>query len=72
MNWKKHVSDARGIDPCASAFWFDGWKALSRVEKPPDWDDQREAPVVPPATWLGAKGWRRHGLISQRERPKSI
>lgn len=51
------------IDPCSSGRYFDGWRGL-RV-KPPD----RDAPVAPPATWLLAKGWRRHGLIGTDEIP---
>jgi hypothetical protein len=64
MNWKKHVPGARGIDPYTSGLYFDGWK---RDQRPPDGDD--ELPVAPPATWLGARGWRRHGLLSEDERP---
>jgi REP element-mobilizing transposase RayT len=71
MNWKKHVIGAEGIDPCASVFWFDGWKNPLRVKKPPAWDEESAVPVVPSETWLGARGWRRLGLISEGERPKS-
>jgi hypothetical protein len=71
MNWKKHVRGAIGRDPCASTFWFYGWKAPPRLEEPKDWDERNVAPVVPPETWLGARAWRRYGLIAESERPKS-
>jgi hypothetical protein len=63
-NWRKHVKGSRGLDPCSSAGWFDGWKELHSCN-PPDAD----APVQPPSTWLAAKGWRRHGLLGVNEAP---
>jgi REP-associated tyrosine transposase len=68
MNWKKHAPGVRGFDPCASACWFDGWRTRSGLQP----DDAREerAPVVRAKTWLGARGWRRHGLIRVTERPR--
>ncbi len=29
QNWKKHVEAARGVDPCSSGPWFDGWRNLA-------------------------------------------
>jgi REP element-mobilizing transposase RayT len=69
-NWRKHIPAARGLDPCASARWFDGWRndEGSLCARPARTTD--EPPVAPARTWLGAVGWRRHGLIDIRERPK--
>jgi putative transposase len=69
MNWRKHVRGARGLDPCASAFWFDGWQTSVRVRAPPMWNAEDVPPVAPPRTWLGAAGWRRYGLVGVGERP---
>jgi REP element-mobilizing transposase RayT len=43
MNWRKHESGARGLDPCSSAFWFGGWKQGFRPRAPPG----VEVPVLP-------------------------
>lgn len=67
MNFKKHVRDARGADACSSAPWFDGWR--ERVAPPAPPDLARDPPVRKPRTWLASHGWRRHGLLSQQERP---
>jgi putative transposase len=68
-NWRKHVQGAGGLDPCASGAWFDGWRA-----PPPSRARSRElddaTPVLPARTWLGSRGWRRHGLVEMSERPK--
>jgi putative transposase len=64
MNFKKHQpQDKRSIDPCSSAPWFDGFDSPPPVPaaSPPTWR---------PRTWMAMKGWKRHGLIRQRERPK--
>ena len=73
MNFRKHMaSPPAGLDPCSSAAWFDGFHSGRGADHgahggptsgggPP--------PLVRPRTWLAATGWRRHGLISQRERP---
>jgi REP element-mobilizing transposase RayT len=65
MNFRKHRPwDRCVIDPCSSAWWFDGFeKASPRSPGPPA--------VCRPRTWLGAVGWRRHGLIRASERPTS-
>jgi putative transposase len=64
MNWAKHRPDARGLDPCASGWWFAGWR--EQHPGPPPGVDR---PVVPPRTWLARVGWRRHGLISRADGP---
>ena len=46
---------AGALDPCASGFWFDGWKG--RDGSPCALDE--EAPVAAPRTWLAGFGWRR-------------
>jgi REP element-mobilizing transposase RayT len=61
---KHHPHDRRPIDPCSSAPWFDGFR-----HSPPE--PEEPAPTWRPRTWLASKGWRRHGLIDWRERPKS-
>jgi REP element-mobilizing transposase RayT len=60
MNVKKHLRrwGDSGIDPCSSAPWF-----FSK--------DTRGSPVKPSATWLGATGWLRHGVIRPSEKPRS-
>jgi hypothetical protein len=68
MNAKKHGSRITGLDPFSSARWFDGFRRESeRLERsePPS-----PSPVTPARTWLGAIGWRRHGLVAPTERPR--
>jgi putative transposase len=69
-NWRKHLPNARGLDPCSSAFWFDGWKGRAERDEPPWWDIAEQSPVARCKTWLAWKGWRRHGLILRDEHPK--
>ena len=65
LNRRKHCAGERGLDPCSSAPWFNGWReAVAGPPGPP--------PVVGARTWLAAVGWRRHGLIDlDAERPKT-
>lgn len=65
-NWRKHQAGARGLDPCSSARWFDGWKAGPRVLA----TEGKDAPVARPRTWLAMFGWRRYGLVDVTERPR--
>ena len=74
MNWRKHVHEAREFDPCASVFWFDGWRTQedrTRAARAAarQGGSSPAPPVSPPRTWLASKGWRRHGLIDAKERP---
>ena len=69
QNWRKHLPNARGVDPCSSGWWFTGWKSPP-AGVPPGWDDREHAPVMLPRTWLGRDGWRKRGLVDQEERPK--
>ena len=63
MNFRKHRPwDRRAMDPCSSAGWFEGFRSGPPVVR-------EEAPVCRPRTWLGAVGWRRHGLVGAWERP---
>jgi putative transposase len=62
-NWRKHIPAARGIDARSSAAWFDGWRAV--VARP-----LGPAPVAVARTWLARIGWRRHGPIDVREKPR--
>jgi len=55
-NARKHrLKLAGALDPCASGFWFDGWKGWDTA--PCALDDL--APVAAPRTWLAGFGWRR-------------
>jgi putative transposase len=63
MNFRKHRPGDRGvIDPCSSAWWFDGFR--ERTPRTPD-----PPPVCRPRTWLARVGWRRRGLLRASERP---
>jgi REP element-mobilizing transposase RayT len=48
------TAPVRGLDPCSSGCWFDGW------DLPPP-AQRLAAPVAPAETWLLRIGWRRHG-----------
>ena len=55
------------IDPCSSAIWFDGWR---RRPSEPWFRPEGQAPVLPPATWLLAEGWKQvGGLLAPDEVP---
>jgi putative transposase len=65
QNWKKTVRGAQNLDPCATGYWFDGWKGPRPV-----WSlTAQPSPVHAARTWLLTTGWRRHGLIGFDERP---
>jgi putative transposase len=58
----------RGVDPCSSGQWFDGWADFP-PRPPPGLDEAGAQPEVAPAgSWLLREGWRRHGLIHTSER----
>jgi putative transposase len=60
-NFRKHIRGSRGLDPCSSARWFDGWS-----------DGRVETSTLPRArTWLARVGWRRRGLIDVDECPRA-
>ncbi|TMA40255.1 MAG: hypothetical protein E6J79_00510 [Deltaproteobacteria bacterium] len=63
MNRRKHCEGERGLDPCSSALWFNGWREPVAMVRAP-------APVGRARTWLAAIGWRRHGLLGIEERPR--
>jgi REP element-mobilizing transposase RayT len=64
MNRRKHRGEERGLDPCSSAVYFDGWRQpLGKIPA-------AATPVVRARTWLAAVGWRRHGLLGIDERPR--
>jgi len=58
----RHRLEPGYIDPFSSALYFDGWRANQRrhLSAPNDDDD---APIAPPRTWLLTTGWRAHGLL---------
>jgi REP-associated tyrosine transposase len=64
LNSRKHRPTTRGPDPCSSAAWFAGWRNVRRQPEAP-W-----SPVAMARTWLARWGWRRHGLIDDREAPR--
>jgi REP element-mobilizing transposase RayT len=67
-NWRKTVRGAQNLDPCATGFWFDGWRGpRPKWSLPPPGE---VPPVRAPRTWLLATGWRRLGLIAFDERPR--
>ena len=70
MNFRKHLRhQPRGLDPCSSAPWFDGFRGADRPALVLTAD---AAPVAVSRTWLGTIGWRRHGLIGAYERPAGV
>jgi REP element-mobilizing transposase RayT len=67
-NWKKAVRGAERLDPCATGFWFDGWRGpRPRWSLPPT---DVPTPVRAARTWLLTTGWRRRGLIGFDEQPR--
>jgi hypothetical protein len=63
MNFRKHLRhQPRGLDPCSSAPWFDGFRDSHQPLA-------GDCPASASRTWLGSVGWRRHGLIGIYERP---
>ena len=62
LNARKHGAIGRGIDPCSSGTWFDGWR--ERIGAP-----ACPSPVARARTWLLTVGWRRGGLVSMGEAP---
>jgi hypothetical protein len=66
-NFRKHVRAARGLDPCSSAPWFDGWSTAAATGRV-----LAASPVARACTWLARIGWRRHGLIDADERPRLV
>jgi REP element-mobilizing transposase RayT len=69
QNYRKHAAQRgerceRGwTDPCSSAAWFKGWsRSVVRTKE--------DSPVADAKTWLLAKGWQLHGLISPDETPR--
>ena len=74
LNRKHHDAEKRygrfWIDPCSSAAWSGAW--AERVRADEVWKRELVAqprPTAPPATWLLATGWKRHGLLRFDERP---
>jgi hypothetical protein len=63
-NCRKHLRRVRGLDPCSSARWSDGWRTA--IEPIPD-----PSPVARACTWLARVGWRRRGLIDVDESPRA-
>ena len=63
QNWKKHLRHVVGLDPCSSARWFTGWRAVTGASR------GSSPPVSRPRTWLASVGWRRLGLVGTAETP---
>jgi REP-associated tyrosine transposase len=75
LNRRKHWPASRGLDPCSSAAWFDGWKVPIRHRREgrcrrAGCDPPAPVPVAAARTWLARVGWRRHGLLRGNDRPK--
>ena len=73
QNVFRHSSRARFLnsdqpDEFSSGRWFTDWKEYHLNDGPSDMEDP---PVVPPSVWLLTTGWKRHGLLSIKERPAS-
>ena len=64
MNAKKHRLHVGRVDRFSSAPWFDGFVGRPELGAEP-------CPVSASKTWLGSAGWRRHGLVSFDERPRT-
>ena len=64
QNFKKHLRGVAGVDPRASARWFQGWRSIAAAPL-------TGAPVVAARTWLARIGWRRHGLLEFTDAPRS-
>ncbi len=67
QNAAKHAkATVASFDRFSSAPWFEGWDvappALYAIHPP----------VAAPRTWLLRVGWRRYGLLSPREAPRTI
>jgi putative transposase len=82
MNFRKHEghdeSAREVLDSRSSAAWFEGWheRAGPWLEALRELSLVREAwsahpPVSRSSTWLGRAGWKRHGLVSPDEMPRS-
>jgi hypothetical protein len=65
-NVRKHLGIARGLDPCSSAKWFEGWRTV------PEGVVGEPSPVARARTWLARVGWQRHGLIDVDECPRTL
>jgi putative transposase len=81
MNFRKHGAHDPDVyavlDTRSSAAWLDGWNARAGpwLEALTQVAVVRESmgapPVTGPSTWLCKTGWKRRGLISPDERPRS-
>jgi putative transposase len=77
FNFRKHrPTDATdtlgGLDDRSSAAFFDGWDPRAGPlvrEAARTMDPHAPCPVRVPRTWLGARGWRRRGLLRGDEWP---
>jgi putative transposase len=79
-NFRKHSSRVlpRGVDPCSSGAWFDGWHGIDSQRGPPPpagraWPlgkEDSEIPISEPATWLLRTGFLKAGRIHLDEGPR--
>jgi putative transposase len=74
LNGRRHErpkGPAEALDPCSSAYWFDGWKrdvtALKAVTEAAM--EMGDPPVVKPRTWLLRIGWLQTWRIDPSEVP---
>jgi hypothetical protein len=61
QNARHHGFSMRGVDPCSSGPWFDGWKERLAITV--------GRPMARARSWLLCEGWRRRGLIATDENP---
>lgn len=67
-NRSKHAqSYGAALDPLSSAEWFDGFAE----PLPRGFRSATPCAHAPPHSWLLIVGWRRHGSIGLKERPRS-
>jgi REP element-mobilizing transposase RayT len=77
-NWRKHHEDreevAHGwlVDPLSTGVLFDGWRELGDRRRWTYRATYEPMVVSAPRTWLLSIGWRRHGLVSCHETPRSL
>jgi hypothetical protein len=78
LNHRHHIPedpswdmDPDWIDPCSSAYWFEGWRNPIVIRE--RWQHQlltSSPPTRPAETWLLSVGWRRWGLLAFDEMPQ--
>ncbi len=63
LNARRHGIHVPDIDPFSSAAWFEGWANSPALACTTSW-------LPKPRTWLLVDGWRQHGKLDPRHRPR--